>query len=249
MASEALALRKPRKVESSPLASSRLQTVSNPGSTSQALVRHAIRNRQLLNEVQRMAQQVSILERVITPATDTPRMAPAETSGTSAPALACELAPSPEPLVKSLVPTHELQVPVKAFASVPHSVAGTAGACSRSQNTSCAREVVGKLISDVQALMEEAQGRQKMVVTLKDASIPSPRSIPYNSAADNASVISWSADAFGKSKTPNFYHQSRKEIAANRRALAAKEHKSTFYSHSKYADEATRIANTGRLAF
>ena len=112
-----------------------------------------------------------------------------------------------------------------------------------------AREAVSKLLSGVQALMVEAQGGSA-VVGLEAAEPSRPRSAPYTGvAADDVSVVSWSADAYGKSKTPGFYHQHRKQIAANRRAMAAKEPKGTYTSMSRYADEAHRISNTGRLAF
>ena len=115
-----------------------------------------------------------------------------------------------------------------------------------------AREAVSKLLSGVQALMAEAQGASA-VGSFEAAELPRPPSAPYTGAADNASVVSWSADAFGKSKTPGFYHQHRKQIAANRRAMAAKARADgltgTYVSMSRYADEAHRISNTGRLAF
>ena len=77
-----------------------------------------------------------------------------------------------------------------------------------------------------------------------------PKTAPYRSAkGDTASVVSWSADAFGKSKTPGWYHTYRKQLYAQRAARAAGQPDGTFVSHSKYADEAVRIAATGRLAF
>ena len=60
---------------------------------------------------------------------------------------------------------------------------------------------------------------------------------------------SWSADAFGKSKTPGWYHTSRKELYQHRAKLASSAPKGVYTSHSKYADEDVRIKNTGRLAF
>ena len=115
---------------------------------------------------------------------------------------------------------------------------------------SAARDAVAKLLSGVQALMAEAQDAPApKVVSLEASALSRPSSAPYNYMTDNASAISWSADAFGKSKQPGFYHQHRKQIAAHRRAMAMKDPKGTYNSHSKYADEANRIANTGRLAF
>jgi hypothetical protein len=78
-----------------------------------------------------------------------------------------------------------------------------------------------------------------------------PSSAPYRTlrGGDSASVASWSADAFGKSKNPGWYHQCRKQLYAQRAARSAAQPKGCFISHSKYADEAVRIAATGRLAF
>ena len=66
---------------------------------------------------------------------------------------------------------------------------------------------------------------------------------------DTASEASWSADAFGKSKTPGWYHTSRKQLYQHRSKLASTAPKGVYTSHTKYADEAVRIKNTGRLAF
>merc|ERR1712060_526290 len=78
-----------------------------------------------------------------------------------------------------------------------------------------------------------------------------PKSAQYRtlSSDDSASVVSWSADAHGRSKEPGWYHQARKSIYAHRAWLSDQEPKGCYISHSKYADEAVRIANTGRLAF
>ena len=76
-----------------------------------------------------------------------------------------------------------------------------------------------------------------------------PATAPYRSLKGTQSEVSWSADAFGKSKTPGWYHQCRKQLFAQRAARAALQPEGCFVSHSKYADEAVRIAATGRLAF
>ena len=78
---------------------------------------------------------------------------------------------------------------------------------------------------------------------------PQPRSTLYRAPGDSASMVSWSADAFGKSKTPGWYHTARKGLYKQRLADYAAEPTGSYISHSKYADEAVRIANTGRLAF
>jgi hypothetical protein len=67
------------------------------------------------------------------------------------------------------------------------------------------------------------------------------------SIADDA--VSWSADAFGKSKNPGWYHKSRKEVYKHQAAIASKMPSGNYASLSKYADEAVRVAPTGRLAF
>ena len=77
-----------------------------------------------------------------------------------------------------------------------------------------------------------------------------PSTAPYRSLnKETASVASWSADAFGKSKTPGWYHLHRKQLLSQRAARAAGQPTGCYVSHSKYADEAVRIAATGRLAF
>ena len=138
-------------------------------------------------------------------------------------------------------------------------------------------------------------------------SLPRPKTAHYQQI-DMESLESWSADAFGRSRCPGWYHKVRKQINEDRarRAVRPAEartkpvhprrslwashvsnlnhpalalslpiiawlgatpscvpdlpypHTSTkqagapkgcYISHSKYADEAVRIANTGRLAF
>ena len=77
-----------------------------------------------------------------------------------------------------------------------------------------------------------------------------PATAPYRRLpTDSQSVVSWSADAFGKSKTPGWYHVHRKDVYNQRAARAATQPDGCYVSHSKYADEAVRIAATGRLAF
>jgi len=82
-------------------------------------------------------------------------------------------------------------------------------------------------------------------------SVAHPKSAMYRSlhAGDGGSVISWSADAFGRSKQPGWYHLNRKLIFAQRVQRADQEPRGCYISHSKYADEAVRISSTGRLAF
>ena len=58
-----------------------------------------------------------------------------------------------------------------------------------------------------------------------------------------------SVDAFGKSKTPGWYHQYRHELYREKASRAAAAPDGCYISHSKYADEAVRIKDTGRLAF
>ena len=88
------------------------------------------------------------------------------------------------------------------------------------------------------------------------ASRPVSAPVRYNArpaarpaADDAASVASWSADAFGRSKTPGWYHGNRKQLYARQAKLEAEAPAGCFTSHSKYAAEANRIKSTGRLAF
>jgi len=76
-----------------------------------------------------------------------------------------------------------------------------------------------------------------------------PATAPNRTIADTASVVSWSADAYGKTKTPGWYHACRKELYKQRAARAAVEPSGCFVSHSKFADEAVRIAASDRPAF
>ena len=76
-----------------------------------------------------------------------------------------------------------------------------------------------------------------------------PATAPYRSLDDSGSIASWSADAHGKSKTPGWYHTCRKQLYKQRATRAAAEPAGCFISHSKYADEAVRIAATDRPGF
>ena len=95
-----------------------------------------------------------------------------------------------------------------------------------------------------------AAGEKPAVVPLSKASLPPrPPSAKLYRTLDTASVQSWSADAYGRAKEPGWYHKSRKQLYAQRAAVASAAPKGTYVSHSKYADEAARVAPTGRLAF
>ena len=76
-----------------------------------------------------------------------------------------------------------------------------------------------------------------------------PSTAPYRTLQDTASVVSWSADAYGKTKTPGWYHACRKDLYKQRAARAATEPSGCFISHSKYADEAVRTSAADRPAF
>ena len=76
-----------------------------------------------------------------------------------------------------------------------------------------------------------------------------PATAPYRVLADTTSVVSWSADAFGRSKTPGWYHTQRKQLYQMRAARAATDPTGCYVSHSKFADEAARIRATDRPAF
>ena len=81
---------------------------------------------------------------------------------------------------------------------------------------------------------------------------PRPATAPYRTVQlETASQLSWSADAFGRSKTPGWWHVHRREVLARRARLAEYEREMAdcHISHRGYADEAVRIAYTGRLAF
>ena len=61
--------------------------------------------------------------------------------------------------------------------------------------------------------------------------------------------VSSSARRYGKSKNPGWYHTSRKQLYQHRSKLKTAAPQGIYTSHTKYADEAVRIKNTGRLAF
>ena len=105
-------------------------------------------------------------------------------------------------------------------------------------------------MSSLQALTAAASGEVGTSAGVIGADIAArPSTAPYRSFKDTESMVSWLADAFGKSKTPGWYHQYRKTLYAQRAARAAEQPTGCYVSHSKYADEAVRIAATGRLAF
>ncbi len=76
----------------------------------------------------------------------------------------------------------------------------------------------------------------------------SPPTAAYN-AVETGSLASWSADAAGKAVRPGAYHLQRKEILARKLRMQRAAPKGCFDSFAKYQDEATRIFNTGRMAF
>lgn len=93
---------------------------------------------------------------------------------------------------------------------------------------------------------------QRLTALDTAASRPASAPVRYNTNAkldDTASVASWSADAYGKSKTPGWYHTSRKQLYQRRSKLQSDAPEGVYTSHTKYADEAFRIKSTGRLAF
>lgn len=115
-----------------------------------------------------------------------------------------------------------------------------------------ARPSIDELVASLQALtdvaMTSAQPTQ-LTTSREYGSGPRPKTAPYRAKTDSASMVSWSADAFGKSKTPGWYHMARKGLYKQRAEAAASDPAGCYVSHSKYADEAVRIASTGRLAF
>ena len=60
-----------------------------------------------------------------------------------------------------------------------------------------------------------------------------PTTAPYRNLSDSASIVSWSADAYGKSKTPGWYHTCRKQVYQQRAQRAAQEPTGCYISHSK----------------
>ena len=112
---------------------------------------------------------------------------------------------------------------------------------------------VGELVASLKALTAAAEAEAPLTSAREigaGVATSRPTSAPYRTLrGDAASVVSWSADAAGRSKTPGWYHTSRKQLYAQRAKSAAGQPTGCFVSHSKYADEAVRIAATGRLAF
>ena len=97
------------------------------------------------------------------------------------------------------------------------------------------------LVKSLKALTETADGEAPLTSSRVIGAGGRPTTAPYRSLpTDSQSMVSWSADAFGKSKTPGWYHQHRKQIFAQRAARAAAQPKGYYVSHSKYADEAVR---------
>ena len=112
---------------------------------------------------------------------------------------------------------------------------------------------IGELVASLKALTAAAEAEAPLTSSAcigAGVATSRPTSAPYRTLrGDAASVVSWSADAAGRSKTPGWYHTSRKQLYAQRAKNAAGQPTGCFVSHSKYADEAVRIAATGRLAF
>jgi hypothetical protein len=108
-----------------------------------------------------------------------------------------------------------------------------------------------ELVASLQALTEAASGatgaQSSAAIGAGIARPPATRA--YRSLNDAASVVSWSADAYGRSKTPGWYHTTRKQMYQMRAERAAAEPTGCYVSHSKFADEAKRIQDTGRRAF
>ena len=118
---------------------------------------------------------------------------------------------------------------------------------------------VSTTCEDVADIADLVHGLQSLASTASEEPRTSSRTIgeggrpvtaPYRRLpTDSQSVVSWSADAYGKSKNPGWYHTYRKELYSQRAKRAATQPDGCYVSHSKYADEAVRIAATGRLAF
>ena len=116
--------------------------------------------------------------------------------------------------------------------------------------TAADEPTIAELMASLQQLTAQATGEAPVSSRVIGAGVTRrPATAPYRSFKETASMVSWSADAFGKSKTPGWYHQSRKMLYASRAERAAAQPKGCYVSHSKYADEAVRVAPTGRTAF
>ena len=103
---------------------------------------------------------------------------------------------------------------------------------------------INALLQRLSALDTAASGRPGSAPVRYNA-----RPTAQAAADDAASVVSWSADAFGRSKTPGWYHTNRKQLYARRAKMEAEAPDGCFTSFSKYAAEASRIKSTERLAF
>ena len=111
---------------------------------------------------------------------------------------------------------------------------------------------IAELVASLQALTAAAAGDDAAPTSARVIGAGGrPSTAPYRTLkpSEGDDLVSWSADAFGKSKTPGWYHTYRKDLYAQRAARAAAQPTGCYISHSKYADEAVRIAATGRLAF
>ena len=149
------------------------------------------------------------------------------------------LAPKPMP------PAAPVPVPVPAEAAPPAAV------LEQRRNALTPADPYGEPKEAINALL----ARLTALDAAAEAMRPQTAPVRYNVAPasqkddDTVSEASWSADAFGKSKTPGWYHTSRKQLYQHRSKLASTAPKGVYTSHTKYADEAVRIKNTGRLAF
>ena len=116
--------------------------------------------------------------------------------------------------------------------------------------TAAAQPTINELMASLAALTATAAGETGASSAVIGGG-GRPSTAPYRrlKAVDSQSVVSWSVDAFGKSKTPGWYHQYRHELYREKASRAAAAPDGCYISHSKYADEAVRIKDTGRLAF
>ena len=137
----------------------------------------------------------------------------------------------------------------KLTAQVKALEARLAGATVAAEAAAAAEPTIVELLTSLQELTAAATGEQVSSKAIGAGLGVRPSSAPYRTYKDTASVVSWSADAFGKSKNPGWYHEHRKQLYAQRAARTAEDPKGCYISHSKYADEAVRIAATGRMAF
>lgn len=144
----------------------------------------------------------------------------------------------------------------------PAGIAAAAGAAGpKSVPRACAGDLISPRGNEPTPYSEPAAAINALLqrlTVLDTAAAGRPVSAPvrYNAmptarpaADDAASVASWSADAFGRSKTPGWYHGNRKQLYARKAKMEAEAPAGCFTSHSRYAAEASRIKSTGRLAF